>query len=66
MAVLLLYKRSTKSSTEQSNLCFTSVDMEVSADNTQRKGKTCRVREDDTTPIGIATNVVFIQNSSSI
>ena len=36
------------------------------ADNTRRKGKTCGVREDGTTPIGIATSVVFIQNSSSI
>ena len=55
-----------KSSAEQPNLCFTTGDVEVWADNTQRKGKTCRVREDGTTPIGIATNVVFIQNSSSI
>ena len=39
--------------------------MEVWADNTQRKGKTCRVREDGTTPIGIVTNVVFIQPGSS-
>ena len=55
-----------KSSAEQPNLCFTTGDVEVWADNTQRKGKTCRVREDGTTPIGITTNVVFIQPSSSI
>ena len=33
--------------------------------NTKRKGKTCRVTEDDNTPIGTTTNVVFIQPSSS-
>ena len=31
----------------------------------ERKGKTCRVREDGTTPIKLATKVVFIQPSSS-
>ena len=48
------------------NLCFNSGDVEVLADNTQRKGKTRRVREDDTIPIGIATNAVFIQPSRSV
>ena len=54
-----------KSSAEQPNLCFNSDDVEVWADNTQRKGKTCRVKEDGPTPIEITTNVVFIQPSSS-
>ena len=65
VAVVLLYKSFFKSPAEQPNLCFNSGDVEVWAGNTQRKGKTCRVREDGTTPIGIATNVVFIQPSSS-
>ena len=66
VAVLLLYKIFLKSSAEQPNLCFDSGDVEVWLDNTQSKGKTCRVREDGTTPIEITTNVVFIQCSSSI
>ena len=41
------------------NLC-PSGDIHIFADNTQRKGRTSRVKEDGTTPIGIATNVVFI------
>ena len=40
--------------------------MEVLADNTQRKGKTRRVRENGTIPIRIATNVVFIKPSPSV
>ena len=36
-------------------------DVKVWADNTQRKGKTSRVQEDGTTPISIATKVVFIR-----
>ena len=54
-----------KSSAEQPNLCFNSGDVEVWADNTQRKDKTCRVREDGNTPIVISTNVKFIQTSSA-
>ena len=49
-----------QSSSQDENKCFGSVDVEVWADNTQRKGKTSRVWEDGTTPISIATNVVFI------
>ena len=42
-----------KSFAEQPNLCFTTGDVVVWADYTQRKSKTCRVREDGTTPTGI-------------
>ena len=49
-----------QSSSQDENKCFGSVHVEVWADNTQRKGKTSRVWEDGTTPISIATNVVFI------
>ena len=35
-------------------------NVEVWVDNTQRKGKTSRVWEDGTTPISIATNMIFI------
>ena len=40
---------------------FPTGDVEAFADNTQHKGKTIRVRESGTNPIGIAANVVFIQ-----
>ena len=50
-----------RSSSQDENKCFESGDVEVWADNTQRKGKTSRVREDGTTPISTATNVVFIR-----
>ena len=50
-----------RSSFQDENKCFESGDVEVWADNTQRKGKTSRVWEDGTTPISIATNVVFIR-----
>ena len=50
-----------RSSSQDENKCFESGDVEVWAENTQRKGKTSRVREDGTTPISIATNVVFIR-----
>ena len=45
------------------NSCDTAEDTEIFADNTQRKGRTSRVKEDATTPIGIATNVVIIQSN---
>ena len=54
-----------KSSAEQHYSCFNSEDVEVWVDNTQRKGKPYRVREDCTTPIGIPTNVVLIQPRGS-
>ena len=54
-------------SASETNKCFPTGDIEVFADNTQSKGETIRVRENATTPIGIATNVVFIQaNRDSI
>ena len=54
-------------SASEPNKCFPTGDVEVFADNTQHKGKTIHVRENGTTPIGIATNVVFIQaNPDSI
>ena len=43
------------------NKCFPTGDVKIFGDNMQRKGKTICVRENSTTPIGIATNVVFIQ-----
>ena len=48
-----------QSSSQDENKCFGSGDVEVWANNTQRKGKTSRAREDGTTPISIATNVVL-------
>ena len=59
-------KKFLKSSAEKPNLCFNSGDVEVQVDNNKRKDKTCRVRYDGTTLIGIATNVIFIQPSSSL
>ena len=47
------------------NLCFTDNDLDIFSDNTQRKGKTSRVKEDGTTPVNVATNVVFIQKNPS-
>ena len=44
-----------------SNKCFSTGDVEIFADNMQWKGKTIHVRENGTTLIGIAINVVFIQ-----
>ena len=43
------------------NFCDMAEDIEIFADNTQWKGRTSRVKEDATTLIGIATNVVIIQ-----
>ena len=48
-------------SASEPNKCFPTGDVEAFADNMQCKGKTIHVRENGTTPIGIATNVVFIQ-----
>ena len=48
-------------SASEPNKCFPTGDVKVFADNTQRKGKTILVWENGTTPIRIATNVVFIQ-----
>ena len=52
-----------KASSHDPNTCFDVGDVEVFADNTQRKGKTSRVKEDGTTPLNIVTNVVFIQSN---
>ena len=43
------------------NVCNIKEDIEIFADNTQRKGRTSRVKEDAITPIGIATNVVIVE-----
>ena len=40
-------------------LC-SSGDVDIFADNTKRKSKTTRVKENGTKPLGIATNVVFV------
>ena len=41
------------------NTCNMIDDIEVFADNTQKKGRTSRVKENATTPIAIATNVIL-------
>jgi hypothetical protein len=51
-----------KDSSTEANTCY-SKDVDVFSDNTQRTGKTVRVRENGTTPVGVATNVVFIQQN---
>ena len=45
------------------NFCFSSGDVDVFADNTQKKGKTSHVKEDGIAPLNVATNVVFIQSN---
>ena len=45
------------------NVCFANGDVHVFADNTQRTGKTSRVKENGTAPLSAATNVVFIQSN---
>lgn len=37
------------------NVCEWREDLEIFADNTQKKGRTARIKENATTPIGIAT-----------
>ena len=44
------------------NTCFESGDIDVFADNVQKIGRTTRVRNDGTTPMNVATNVVYIQS----
>lgn len=55
-------KQFLKSSASDPNTCFDK-DVDIFSDNTQRTGKTARVRENGTTPLGVATNVVFIQQT---
>ena len=43
------------------NTCFEQNDIDVFFDNTQRIGKSRRVREGGSTQMDVATNVVFIQ-----
>ena len=43
--------------------CFANGDVDVFADNTQRTGKTSRVKENGTATLSVATNVVFIQSN---
>lgn len=45
---------------EVSNFSDFAENIEIFADNTQRKKRTSRVKEDAITPIGIGTNVVII------
>ena len=52
-----------KGEPKNNNVIFQSGDVDVFADNTQRKGKTNRVKENGITPLGIATNVVSIQSN---
>lgn len=60
-SVTTLKKILNNASVEENN-CFSSGDVDVFFDNTQRIGKTRRVREGGLTPMNVATNVVFIQN----
>ena len=46
------------------NVCFANDDVYVFAENTRRTGKTRRAKENGTTPLSVATNVVFIQSNS--
>ena len=55
-------KRRFEECSAEANVCFDSGDVEVFADNVQRVGKTTRVRDGGTTPVHVATNVVFIQS----
>ena len=55
-------KRVLKNASSIPNTCFENGDIDVYFDNTQRVGKTGRVRENGVTPMNIATNVVIIQN----
>ena len=43
------------------NVCNLVEDIEVFADNTQKKGGTAWIKEDSTASIGITTNVVILQ-----
>ena len=45
------------------NECFPENDVDIFADNTQKKVKTARVKEDGTTPQNVAANVVFLQSN---
>ena len=45
------------------NECFPENDVDIFTGNTQKKGKTTRVKEDGTTPVNVATNVVFLQSN---
>lgn len=56
-------KKVLDNSSKQPNKCFSPGDVEVFADNSQRVGKTGRVRESGTTPVNTVTNVVFIQRN---
>ena len=44
----------------KTNIYFTTDDVDVFVDNTQRNGKTSRVKENGTALLSVATNVVFI------
>ena len=47
---------------ETINECFPENDVDILfADNTQKKGKTTCIKEDGTTPLNVARNVVFLQ-----
>ena len=45
------------------SVCFANGDVDVFVDNTQRTGKTSRVKENGTALLSIATNLVFIQSN---
>ena len=51
------------SANSKTNKCFETGDMDIFADNTQGTGKTGRVKENGTTPVNVAINVVFIQSN---
>ena len=52
-----------KESAREPNKCYSTGDVDIFADNTQRVRKTSRVRENGTTPLNIVTNVVYIQSN---
>lgn len=58
-------KKVLKDASVDENRCFDSGDVDVFFDNTQRIGKTRRVREGGSTPMDVATNVVFLQNGDA-
>ena len=50
------------SSNETKNTCFP-YDCDIFAGNTQHKGKTTRITENEAAPLGIVTNLVFTESN---
>ena len=45
------------------NECFPENNVDIFTDNTQKKGKTTRVKDDGTAPVNVAANVVFLESN---